>query len=199
MKISVIGCGYLGAVHAAAMAELGHDVIGIDVDDAKIAALAAGRAPFFEPGLPEIITSAESSGRLRFSTHSRMRAGAKVHFIAVGTPQKKGEDAADLSYVNAAIDGLLPYLPRAIWSREVNGAGGHGRSLAGCGSEAAGAMLAWNPEFLREGFAVNDTIAPGPAGLRRRPAAGVRAPAGCIRRSRRSTRSMRRRSPPARL
>jgi UDPglucose 6-dehydrogenase len=160
MKISVIGCGYLGAVHAAAMAELGHDVIGIDVDDAKITALASGRAPVFEPGLPEIITSAESSGHLRFSTQLSDARGARVHFIAVGTPQKKGEGAADLSYVNAAIDGLLPYLsPGDLVAGKSTVPVGTAAQLA-VRVEATGAMLAWNPEFLREGFAVNDTIAP---------------------------------------
>ena len=85
MKISVIGCGYLGAVHAAAMAELGHEVVGIDVDPAKIAQLSAGSAPFFEPGLPEVLSSALSSGRLRFSTDIADAADAQMHFVAVGT------------------------------------------------------------------------------------------------------------------
>ena len=110
MKISVIGCGYLGAVHASAMAELGHDVVGIDVDPAKITALSAGRTHFFEPGLPEVLTSAMASGRLRFSTDIADAADATVHFIGVGTPQKTGSHAADLSYVNAAVDSLLPHL-----------------------------------------------------------------------------------------
>src|SRR5690606_22593745 len=93
MKLSVIGCGYLGAVHAASMARLGHDVIGIDIDAAKIASLSKGEAPFFEPGLPEILTSAIASGRLRFSSELSDAAGASVHFIAVGTPQQRGSYA----------------------------------------------------------------------------------------------------------
>ncbi|QHC58020.1 UDP-glucose/GDP-mannose dehydrogenase family protein [Rathayibacter sp. VKM Ac-2760] len=160
MKLSVIGCGYLGAVHAAAMAELGHDVIGIDVDPAKIEALAAGNAPFFEPGLPELLSSGVASGRLRFSTDTADAAGAAVHFIAVGTPQKKGENAADMTYVDAAIDGILPLLTAD--SLVV------GKSTVPVGTAArlaeriagSGATLAWNPEFLREGFAVEDTISP---------------------------------------
>ncbi|MDQ1530721.1 MAG: UDPglucose 6-dehydrogenase, partial [Microbacteriaceae bacterium] len=103
MRISVIGCGYLGAVHAASMAELGHDVIGIDVDPGRIQALAAGKAPFFEPGLEDILESASRSGRLTFSTNTEQARGAKVHFIAVGTPQARGGGAADLTYVNAAV------------------------------------------------------------------------------------------------
>jgi len=89
MRISVIGCGYLGAVHSASMAELGHDVIGIDVDPGKIQALAAGRAPFFEPGLEDILESASRSGRLSFSTNIADAKGAQVHFVAVGTPQAR--------------------------------------------------------------------------------------------------------------
>src|SRR6478752_4072317 len=100
MKISVIGCGYLGAVHAASMAEMGHDVVGIDVDEAKIAQLAAGTAPFFEPGLPEILRAGLASGRLRFSTDFADAASADVHFVAVGTPQVAGGDAADMRYVD---------------------------------------------------------------------------------------------------
>jgi UDPglucose 6-dehydrogenase len=160
VKLSVIGCGYLGAVHAAAMVELGHDVIGIDVDQSKIDALAAGNAPFFEPGLPELLTSGVASGRLRFSTNTADAAGADVHFIAVGTPQKAGSNAADMTYVDAAIDGITPFLTAD--SLVV------GKSTVPVGTAtrlaeriaATGATLAWNPEFLREGFAVKDTISP---------------------------------------
>ena len=97
MKVSVIGCGYLGAVHAAAMAELGHEVVAVDVDPNKIALLASGTAPFFEPGLPEILSSALASQRLRFTTDMSEVAGSTVHFIAVGTPQKAGSNAADMT------------------------------------------------------------------------------------------------------
>jgi UDPglucose 6-dehydrogenase len=162
MKISVIGCGYLGAVHASAMAELGHEVVGIDVDERKISELTAGRPPFFEPGLPEILRSATASGRLRFSTDLADAAGAEVHFIAVGTPQTPGSDAADMRYVDAAFDGLAPHL--------AEGALVVGKSTVPVGTAAElaelvdgkvpGALLAWNPEFLREGHAVKDTIEP---------------------------------------
>ena len=89
MRLSVIGCGYLGAVHAAAMASIGHDVVGIDVDQRKIDALSQGEAPFFEPGLPEILAEGVASGRLRFTTDMAAAKGAKVHFIGVGTPQQR--------------------------------------------------------------------------------------------------------------
>jgi UDPglucose 6-dehydrogenase len=162
MKLSVIGCGYLGAVHAASMAELGHDVIGIDIDQAKIDALAAGKAPFFEPGLPEILTSATATGRLRFSTDLADAAGSQVHFIAVGTPQKKGSYAADLTYVNAALEGLLPYLSEGdlVVGKSTVPVGTAADLAAKVAASGSGAMLAWNPEFLREGFAVQDTISP---------------------------------------
>jgi UDPglucose 6-dehydrogenase len=162
MKLSVIGCGYLGAVHAASMAELGHDVIGIDIDQAKIDALAAGTAPFFEPGLPEILTSATATGRLRFSTDLADAAGSQVHFIAVGTPQKKGSYAADLTYVNAALEGLLPYLSEGdlVVGKSTVPVGTAADLAAKVAASGSGAMLAWNPEFLREGFAVQDTISP---------------------------------------
>lgn len=162
MRISVIGCGYLGAVHAAAMAELGHEVVGIDVDPRKVQALAAGEAPFFEPGLGEILRSASASGRLTFSTDTAAARGAQVHFIAVGTPQAKGREAADLTYVHAAIDGLIPYLsPGDLVAGKSTVPVGTAAALAARVSAGApGALLAWNPEFLREGFAVKDTIAP---------------------------------------
>jgi UDPglucose 6-dehydrogenase len=162
MRISVIGCGYLGAVHAAAMAELGHDVVAVDVDPAKIALLQSGQAPFFEPGLPEILTSSLASGRLRFTTDPAEVAGATLHFIAVGTPQKAGSMAADLTYVDSAIDAITPHLgPDDLVVGKstvpVGTAARLGERIAAAGSKA---QLAWNPEFLREGYAVKDTISP---------------------------------------
>ncbi len=140
------------------MAELGHDVVGVDVDAAKIAGLAAGRSPFFEPGLDDLL--AAEHGRLRFSTDVAEAAGATVYFIAVGTPQSADGRAADMTFVDAAVHSLLPHIGP-----------GHlvvGKSTVPVGSaarlaelvEATGARLAWNPEFLREGFAVSDTLSP---------------------------------------
>jgi UDPglucose 6-dehydrogenase len=107
VKISVIGCGYLGAVHAASMAELGHQVLGIDVDEAKVASLQRGVAPFHEPGFDDLLV--KNAQRLHFTTDMAAAADAKVHFIAVGTPQS-ADGSADMTYVNAAIEGLIPYL-----------------------------------------------------------------------------------------
>ncbi|MCR2808893.1 MULTISPECIES: UDP-glucose/GDP-mannose dehydrogenase family protein [unclassified Microbacterium] len=160
MRLSVIGCGYLGAVHAAAMASIGHEVVGIDVDEQKVATLSRGEAPFFEPGLAEILTEGIASGRLRFTTDMAEAHGADVHFVGVGTPQQKDSHAADLSYVNRAFDALIPYLrPGDIVA---------GKSTVPVGTAAdlaervhpTGATLVWNPEFLREGWAVQDTIDP---------------------------------------
>lgn len=160
MRLSVIGCGYLGAVHAAAMASIGHDVVGIDVDERKIATLSTGEAPFFEPGLAEILAEGIASGRLRFTTDLADAHGADVHFVGVGTPQQKDGYAADLTYVDAAIDGLVPHLRAGDIVA--------GKSTVPVGTAArlaerivpAGATLVWNPEFLREGWAVQDTIDP---------------------------------------
>jgi UDPglucose 6-dehydrogenase len=160
VRVSVIGCGYLGAVHAACMAALGHDVVGIDVDEDKIGELSAGRAHFFEPGLPEALTEAIASGRLRFSSDIAEARGSVVHFIAVGTPPLAGEDAADLTFVDAAVATLLPHLSKGDLVV--------GKSTVPLGTaarlapiiESSGATLAWNPEFLREGFALQDTMRP---------------------------------------
>ncbi|MFD1715620.1 UDP-glucose dehydrogenase family protein [Amnibacterium flavum] len=162
MRISVIGCGYLGAVHAASMAELGHDVIGIDVDPGKIQALSAAQAPFFEPGLTDILKSAIASGRLTFSTNPADARSSQVHFIAVGTPQKKGENAADLRFVDAAIDGLIPHLSEGdlVVGKSTVPVGTAARLAQKIADSGSGASLAWNPEFLREGFAVKDTLTP---------------------------------------
>jgi len=180
MKISVIGCGYLGAVHAACMAKLGHEVVGIDVDETKIAALAVGRPPFFEPGLGAALASGKKKGQLSFSTDIAAAAGSRVHFIAVGTPQQAGSEAADLRYVDAAVIGLLPHLAPGdlVVGKSTVPVGTAARLAELVRETAPGAALAWNPEFLREGFAVKDTVSPDrlvygvPAG-----AAGVAATA----------------------
>src|ERR1700712_750377 len=162
MKISVIGCGYLGAVHAASLAELGHEVVGVDVDSAKVRDLSGGRAPFFEPGLGEILERATTSGRLRFSTDMAEVRGSAVHFVAVGTPQTRGGGAADLTYVNAAIESLIPHLSEGdlVVGKSTVPVGTAARLAAKVKASGSGALLAWNPEFLREGFAVKDTITP---------------------------------------
>lgn len=162
MRVSVIGCGYLGAVHAACMAAIGHDVVGIDVDAAKVAALSEGVAPFYEPGLPELLKEQVGSGRLAFTTETTAAQDARVHFIGVGTPQRKGEYAADLTYVDAAVTGLLPYVsPGDVVVGKSTVPVGTARRLADQVAAAVPeAVLVWNPEFLREGHAVQDTLHP---------------------------------------
>src|SRR5215213_1037896 len=165
-SISVIGTGYLGATHAACMAELGHDVIAYDVDATKIAALAEGVLPFFEPGLEELLRRHTASGRLRFTTSvAELAERADVHFICVGTPQRADGLAADTSHVEAALLALVPHLTR---SSLVVGKStvpvGTAAPLNQLAQESAApgvtVEVAWNPEFLREGHAVRDTLAP---------------------------------------
>ncbi|MCW2822227.1 MAG: UDP-glucose 6-dehydrogenase [Marmoricola sp.] len=166
MQISVIGCGYLGATHAAGMAELGYDVLGVELDGAKLAELREGRVPFFEPGLPELLSRHVTSGRLRFTSDLQEAADvADVHFLCVGTPQRADTIAADLSHVDAAIDALAPLLrrPCLVVGKSTVPVGTAERlaaRLAELAPAGSGAELAWNPEFLREGFAVADTLEP---------------------------------------
>ncbi|KRV48746.1 UDP-glucose 6-dehydrogenase [Wenjunlia vitaminophila] len=166
LKVTVIGTGYLGATHAAGMAELGYEVLGLDVDAEKVASLAAGRVPFYEPGLAELLTRHLDTGRLRFTTdYAEVGEFGDVHFVCVGTPQKKGEFAADLRYVDAAVEALAPHLrrPTLVVGKSTVPVGTAARlatriaELAPAGTDAE---LAWNPEFLREGFAVQDTLHP---------------------------------------
>ena len=160
MRISVIGCGYLGAVHAASMASLGHDVVGIDTDESKVALLSQGKPPFFEPEFPELLEEAIASGRLRFTTDFAEAKDATVHFICVGTPQKRGEYAADLTYVQASTDSLVPFLDEGdLVVGKSTVPVGTAKKLADKVAPA-GALLLWNPEFLRESFAVQDTLHP---------------------------------------
>jgi UDPglucose 6-dehydrogenase len=165
-RIAVFGTGYLGATHAACMAQLGHEVLGVDVDAGRIATLTDGKAPFYEPGLDDVLEASVGSGRLRFtSSYAEAAEFADVHFIAVGTPQKQGELAADLSYVDAVVGELAPLLirPTVIFGKSTVPVGTNARltemaqRLAPVGD---GVELASNPEFLREGFAVHDTLHP---------------------------------------
>jgi len=162
MRISVIGCGYLGAVHAAAMAKLGHEVVGVDVDATKVATLSAGDAPFYEPGLPGLLAEVRSTGRLSFTTDIAEAAGSDVHFVCVGTPQKHGEFGADLTYVDAAVASLLPHLgPGEVVVGKSTVPVGTAEAIAARVADAQPeATVLWNPEFLREGFAVQDTLHP---------------------------------------
>ena len=162
LKLSVVGCGYLGATHAACMSSLGFEVIGVDTDPEKIAMLAKGELPFYEPGLDTLLASEIKTGRLTFTTDFSAVADADVHFICVGTPQSKDGLAADLIFVKSAVAAIAPYLK--------DGSLVVGKSTVPVGTaqglrdqlsqSAPHADLAWNPEFLREGFAVEDTLTP---------------------------------------
>ncbi len=147
------------------MADLGHDVVAVDHDEAKIDTLRAGRAPMYEPGLDELLAKVLPTGRLRFTTDIADAAAARVHFLCVGTPQRRGENGADTSQVFGAVEALAPHLsgPALIVGKSTVPVGTafqvreRAQSLAPAGSEV---HLAWNPEFLREGYAIADTLAP---------------------------------------
>ncbi len=162
----MIGTGYLGATHAVCMADLGYEVLGVDVDPTKIARLSAGDVPFYEPELPELLAKSLDSGRLRFTTSfAEVGDFGDVHFLCVGTPQRANSYAADLSYLHAAVGTLAPHLTRPclVVGKSTVPAGtavGLAARLRAEAPAGAGVELAWNPEFLREGFAVADTLSP---------------------------------------
>ena len=166
MRCTVFGTGYLGATHAVGMAELGHEVVGVDIDPGKVAKLAAGDIPFYEPGLRELLTDNLATGRLRFTTDYDMAADfADVHFLGVGTPQKKGEYGADVSHVHAVIDNLVPRLTRSVVlvgksTVPVGTSAELRQRAAALAPSGVDVEIAWNPEFLREGYAVQDTLNP---------------------------------------
>lgn len=166
MRMTVIGTGYLGATHAACMAELGHEVLGVDVDEDKISVLQSGKVPFFEPGLPEVLERNIDAGRLGFSTdYDEAAQFANVHFLGVGTPQRRGSYAADMTYVKAVITDLVPKLrgEHVIFGKSTVpvGTAAELQELAdGLAPEGTRVEIAWNPEFLREGYAVHDTVTP---------------------------------------
>ena len=166
LRITVLGTGYLGATHAACLAELGFDVLGLDTNEAQVAALAAGRLPFHEPELEKLLEAGLRSGRLRFSTsYEDAAAFGDMHFVCVGTPQRPDSDAADLSHLMACIDALAPLLDRPclVVGKSTVPVGTSdivADRLAQVAPAGAAAELAWNPEFLREGHAVADTLRP---------------------------------------
>ena len=162
VTLSVVGCGYLGATHAACMSSLGFTVVGVDTDPEKIALLQSGKLPFYEPGLESLLAQELKTGRLSFTTDFSAIKDVDVHFVCVGTPQSKDGLAADLTYVKSAVAAIAPHLK--------DGALVVGKSTVPVGTAqslrdelakiAPQADLAWNPEFLREGFAIEDTLTP---------------------------------------
>ncbi|MQA03632.1 MAG: nucleotide sugar dehydrogenase [Streptosporangiales bacterium] len=165
-RLTVLGCGYLGATHAACMAELGFEVLGFDVDEERVAQLSAGHLPFYEDQLPELLEKHVASGRLRFTTsYEEVAEFGDVHFLCTGTPQRPGRYDADLSQVWSAITGLAPLLRRhCVIVGKSTVPVGTAAQLAEAIRETAPAGdevdLVWNPEFLRESFAVHDTLHP---------------------------------------
>jgi len=162
LKISVIGTGYLGATHAACMSSLGFEVIGIDIDPAKVATLAKGLIPFYEPGLDTLLQEQVESGRLTFSSDFKDAADCDVHFICVGTPQVKDGLAADLTFVDASLEAVAQITKAGalVVGKSTVPVGTAARLRAQLLEINPESDLAWNPEFLREGFAVEDTLRP---------------------------------------
>jgi UDPglucose 6-dehydrogenase len=165
VRISVIGTGYLGATHAACLAACGHDVVGIDSDPARTAVLCEGRAPFHEPGLDAVLADGVAAGRLRFTTDLSEAHDAQVHFLCVGTPQRPGSHAADLSALEAVVEVLGPALrgPTLVVGKSTVPVGTAARlaeRLRALAPAGAAVGVAWNPEFLREGHAVEDSLRP---------------------------------------
>jgi UDPglucose 6-dehydrogenase len=174
MRLTVLGLGYLGATHAACMAELGHSVLGLEVDKNKFAKLASGEVPFYEPGLSELLNRHLDSGQLQLTdSYERAADWADVFFIAVGTPPRAGENSADLSQVNSVVERLIPLLKRdALLVGKSTVPVGTAQALASRAQELARAVqveVAWNPEFLREGHAIVDTLHPDRLVLGRTP------------------------------
>ena len=162
LTLSVVGCGYLGATHAACMSSLGFTVVGVDTDPEKVALLQSGKLPFYEPGLDTLLEQEMKTGRLSFTTDFSAVKDADVHFVCVGTPQSKDGLAADLTYVKSAVAAIAPHLKEGALvvgksTVPVGTAQGLRDELAKIAPQAD---LAWNPEFLREGFAVEDTLTP---------------------------------------
>ncbi len=162
LKLSVIGTGYLGATHAACMASLGFEVIGFDTEVSKIELLSQGKVPFYEPDLEELLAEQIKSGRLRFTKDINDLADVDVHFICVGTPQVKGGNAADLTYVNSALESIAKIVKPGglVVGKSTVPVGTATRLRDRLIELNPNADLAWNPEFLREGFAVEDTLRP---------------------------------------
>lgn len=165
LRVTAIGIGYLGLTHAVCMADLGHQVLAIDVDQDKVAKAAQGEVPFFEPGLEALLRKNLDAGRLRLtSSFAEVGAFGTVHFLCVGTPQAP-DGRADLSYLHAAADALAPHLaaPCLVAGKStvpVGTARAVAQRIRAAAPAGAAAELAWNPEFLREGHAVADTLRP---------------------------------------
>ncbi len=162
LRVSVIGTGYLGATHAACMSSMGFEVIGVDIDPTKIELLSRGKVPFYEPGLEELLQQEIASGRLTFSTDFQAIKDCDVHFICVGTPQSTNSLAADMKYVDAALDAIAPICKPGslVVGKSTVPVGTAARLRSKLLEINPKVDLAWNPEFLREGFAVEDTLHP---------------------------------------
>src|SRR6195256_5363376 len=161
MRIAMIGTGYVGLVSGACFADFGHDVTCVDKDEKKIAALHRGEIPIYEPGLDELVATNVKAKRLDFTTDlSKPVADADAVFIAVGTPSRRGDGHADLSYVYAAareIAGALSQSAVVVTKSTVPvGTGDEVERIIREENPEAKVAVVSNPEFLREGAAIRD-------------------------------------------
>ena len=162
LKVSVIGTGYLGATHAACVSNMGFEVTGVDIDKSKIELLNQGKVPFYEPDLEDLLSSEIKKGTLKFTSNFADIAAADIHFICVGTPQQENSLAADLRYVDAALDAVAAVAKAGslVVGKSTVPVGTAERLRKRLQDKNPEVDLAWNPEFLREGFAVEDTLKP---------------------------------------
>ena len=162
LKVSVIGTGYLGATHAACVSNMGFEVTGVDIDKSKIELLNQGKVPFYEPELEDLLSSEIKKGTLKFTSNFADIAAADIHFICVGTPQQENSLAADLRYVDAALDAVAAVAKAGslVVGKSTVPVGTAERLRKRLQDKNPEVDLAWNPEFLREGFAVEDTLKP---------------------------------------
>ncbi len=164
LKLTIIGLGYLGATTAVAFAKLGHQVIGIDPDASKIELFSQGKLPFYEPGLEDALGEVVAAGNISFATeHSSSSSSADIHMICVGTPQGPDGSSADTKYLYSALDSLIPFLNEdaVIVGKSTVPVGTAGQIRSYLESKLNFAPhIAWNPEFLREGTALKDTLEP---------------------------------------
>lgn len=164
LKLTIIGLGYLGATTAVAFAKLGHQVIGIDPDAAKIELLSQGKLPFYEPGLEEALREVKAAGKISFATeHSPSSSSADIHMLCVGTPQGADGSSADTKFLYSALNSLLPFLDEdaVIVGKSTVPVGTAAQIRSYLESKLNfSPHIAWNPEFLREGTALKDTLEP---------------------------------------
>jgi UDPglucose 6-dehydrogenase len=166
LRLTVIGCGYLGTTTAASFASLGFEVLGVDIDHSRLAQLESGVSPVYEPGLSDLLATQVASGRLRFtSSYEHAAEHGDVHLVCVATPTEPAAGGVELGQVNNVAEDLFPLLTRPCTvvgksTVPVGTAAALAERLRSSAPAGPQAHLAWSPEFLREGYAIHDTLSP---------------------------------------